>query len=331
MNRETREARPFRIPEPAEGVFDAAVLRFGGKTCEADSRLLWEASESYAQQPVVLEWCPETGFDGFRGKLRQAAAELEGVWGKPAPLALMVTVTSRYLSLMDRVFEHRLDRLDSLERILDLGSGERRPAGLRTGSRGGRVDAYLLLDERAPKKVLSPWRKGTWLPRVRFTIATEYAKDLFRPRPLTAAGRKELGLTPEAVRHVRFHESTWEQNDPEPPELYLDSDLYDEFANRPKAPISRSMQTELAGFFLRAVLTDACGNRGEWEDREWGELRDSLLGRVVRTIAGKKAPVRRCEDWLNELRYGNLEKTISAAEGAIGMRSVMLEAIRDRA
>lgn len=327
MNRERRLARPFAgISRSLTEAFDGAVLRFGNESVGPDSRLQWDGSEGYADHEIVLQWQATGKFPDFRDELRQGCRESD--LPRDA-LALVVTATSRYLGLVDEIVRHSLDELDELEPNLDLRTAKPDAAAWQTSVQGCRIDAYLLLSRQLPEVPLRPWRKGVWLSKTTFTIATDYAAGLFRPRRLDTAARKRFDLSPQVMRYVRLPDSIWDEYEPDdPPEAYLDADIMDEIAARPRAMPSRIAQVELAQVFLRSVLTEACLNREQWKDREWQEIEKSLLGKVIRAICGRDASAEEYARWMDELSGGKLERVVSESEGATEIRSLLHNAIR---
>ena len=327
MNRERRLARPFAgLSRSLTDALDGAALRFGDRIVPADARLQWEDPDRYGEQDLLLEWRASGTMSDFRADLRRGCSESDL---PPDALALVVTATSRYLGFVDVLVAHSLDDLDELEPTLDLRAERPDAAAWRTSARGCRVDAYLLLSRALPEEPLRPWRKGVWLSRAGFTVATDYAESLFRPRRLDDRARTRFGLSAQVLRYVRLPDNIWDEYEADdPPEAYLDAEIMDEIAARPRALAARLAQVELAQVFLRSVLADACLNREQWKDREWREIEKSLLGKVIRAICGKGASSKDCARWMDELAGGNLEKVVSESEGATEIRSLLHDALR---
>lgn len=322
MNRERRIARPYRdISRSLTDALDSAVLVFGDERVPANSRLQWDDSANYGEQAVILEWRTDDDPQAFLTTLREGCAES----GLPLDgLALVVTATSRYLGFVDILFNRRLDELDQLDPTLDLRAEKDDAAAWETSVRGCRVDAYLLLSRTLQEQPLRPWRKGVWLSKSSFTVATDYTKSLFRPTKLDAIQRKRLDLSAQVLRHVRLPESVWEEYDPEePPEVYLDEEIMALIAAQPKALSSRVAQAELIYVFLRSVLTEAYVKRDEWNGLEWSEIANSLLGKVLRAISRRGASAAERAKLMDDLAAGRLEKLVSECEGATEIRSLL--------
>lgn len=327
MNRERRLARPFAGLSPSlTEALDGTALRFGDRTVPADARLQWEDPDRYGEQDIFLAWCPPGRMSDFRANLRRGCSESSL---PPDSLALVVTATSRYLGFVDVLVVHSLDDLDELEPEMDLRAEKPDAAAWRTSTRGCRVDAYLLLSRALHEEPLRPWRKGVWLSRAGFTVATDYTESLFRPRRLDDRARTRFGLSAQVMRYVRLPDNIWDEYEADdPPEAYLDAEIMDEIAARPRALASRIAQVELVQVFLHSVLADACLNREHWKDREWPEIEKSLLGKVLRAICGKGASAKECAHRMDELAGGHLERVVAESEGATEIRSLLHDALR---
>lgn len=317
MHRETRHVRPFVVPTILEDLFEATVLRFGEETVEAGHILHWDYPDAYASQPVILAWSKDGEFEDFRTALRQGAEEM----GIPQnELALVVTATTRYLGVLDIVAMLPVADLRGTHDTVDLRRLKPNAAGLLSGVRGGRVDVYLLLSRQREQRVLEPWRKGTWLSHTWFTIATDREESLFRPLPLNGEMRTELGLSEGVLRHVVMAGDVWEPYDPDnSPVLYFDANTLNDVAARPRDPVSRLVQAELVCVFLRGVLAQAYADREEWRNMDWGELRDSLLGRVIQAVVGRSRAAAEYEAHLAQLEREGPERLASECESAVGL------------
>lgn len=327
MHDETRTTRPFALPVDIDDLFMQTNLRFGKEKVDAGASVLWEDPDTYGQKPVELTWYSGDLFEDFLDRLRSVAEALAVELGD---LAFAITTTTRYLGIQDVVAVIPLDTLDESGNVVDLRHRKPDAAGLSSGVRGGRIDAYLLLwKQQKQTAALRPWRKGTWLARTHFTIATDHEESLFLPQPLTDTERKEEGLSPGVMRHVKIQGPVWEDYDPDhPPIVYVDADTLSEMEAHPKDPVSRILQAELACVFLRSVLTAAYAQRDEWENGGWETVRGSLLGRVLRAIVGRSRPAREYERELRRLAQGGAERLASEGEAAVEVMSSVRDALR---
>lgn len=324
MHRETRPVRPFVVPAILADLFEATVLRFGEETVEAGHTLQWDYPDAYASQPVILAWSKDGEFEGFRDALIQGAEEMDIPQND---LALVVTATTRYLGVLDIVAILPVADLHGTQGTVDLRRLQPNPAGLLSGVRGGRVDVYLLLLRQRKRKALEPWRKGTWLSHTRFTIATDREESLFRPLPLDRDVRAELGLSEGVLRHVVVGGNVWEPYDPDnSPVLYFDADTLSDVAARPRDPVSRIIQAELVCVFLRGVFAQAYADRDEWRNMDWGDLRESLLGRAVQAVVGRSKTAAQYQAHLAQLDQEGPEHLSSECESAVGLMGPIQQA-----
>lgn len=326
MHRERRTARPFELPPSVGDLLKGVSLRFGDHTIEADGSLQWDDPDTFALQPVEIQWHPEETFDDFMTELSGVARYLDLDIGD---LALVVTATTRYLGMLDIVETIPLNTFGIHRNTVDLRRSRPDAAGLLSGVRGGRIDAYLLLLTEQERTTLRPWRKGTWLAQAHFIIATDHDERLFRPVPLTGAVRHDLDLSAGVMRHVEISGPVWESYDPDaPPTVYLDAAILAEVAARPKEPVSRLLQAELACLFIRSVLAAAYAERREWRHRSWSDLQDSLLGRVVRAIVGPSQTVA-YDAHLQGLADDGIERLASESESAVELMGSVRDGLRN--
>ena len=329
MNRERKTVHPFRgVARSLTKALRNTVLQFGEKEVSAGARIQWDDAGSYRDQDISLKWHVDDDSPAFLAELKQGCLDS----GLPLDsLAIVVTATSRYLGFVDLVFRCALDESDELEPAIDLRAEKPDAAAWKTHVRGCRVDAYLLLARKLEERPLRPWRKGVWLSRASFTVATDYTESLFRPRKLDDIQRKRFQLSAQALRYVHLPEPVWEEYDPdEPPEVYLDAEIMAQIAAKPKSLPSRLAQAELAYVFLRGVLTDAYMNREQWSGRGWRDITNTLLGKVLRAIAGRDAPATECSRWMDRLAADRgLESVVSECEGVTEIRTLLRDAFRE--
>lgn len=329
MSRETRLVRPYEIAPGLSGVLDEVVLRYGRVPIPAGSTTVWPAHEPFGQQRVLLAWRgDDASFDRFRSGLRSSLAQM----GIPKEsVGLLVTARTAYLQRTETLLHCSLGDLDSLERVADLTS-PRRPIAFRTLlTKSVRVEVHLLLASAVPKdsgRPLRPWRKGTWLAHTRFRLRSEAVVAFFQPIPLTPAKRRELGLGAGVVRFLDLqHCEFLEDHDPDnQPTLYLDHTVLKRLAANPRTPAATCYQTDLAAWLLTGLLAQASSESEMWQDDAWSDLRETLLGRLVAAVIGRRGPQAR-ERLLEDLRRGRLERVAAAAEDSVQLKDAVRKAL----
>jgi len=237
---------------------------------------------------TILEWAPDDfTFQQFRDRMRQKLATA-GI--DPSVVDLIIVAKSSYLKLANIVFSLRVSELESLPRKMEVSPGKRAEA-LSAPFTGFDLEVALVLARGLPKAPLKPFRKGTWLSRIRFGIDTKLSHVIFSPIPLTSEIRKTLQLRPKAMRFVDFdgYDFVESPGDQEVPKFYVDADLLAQLNARRSSAIGRAIQVQLAVDFVTAVIQRA----SELEDKRlnYEDVRSSILGSVVRMLANASAGV----------------------------------------
>ena len=282
MSSETRTVRPFAISRSLANVLSKAVLRFGSDTCEAGGRVTIFDPELHVRKRAELHWTPDDeSFAAFRETLAEGAAA-DGY--ERSALALLVIAATPYLKIANVVHQSSCASLDTMSRVVALTEPDR-PEALCAPHHGATVDIFVLLARALEPRPLRPWRRGTWLARERFTIATEQAQRLFHPKPLDDETRKQLGLPRKTMRYVRMDDvDPLESNDAGALDFYVDRELLDDLSARSRSPVSQAMQLQLAHDVVAAIVHCGGGTRER--------LEGSDVDRSGRLLVGQGAPYR---------------------------------------
>ncbi len=324
MSSETRVIRPFDVAVSLEKVFEGTRLRFGDLECEPGSSIIVEDAAAYAIRKVELVLAEELHFEELKRTLGTGAGD-SGL--SPSLLSLLVTASTSYLKITDVVWQHSLDYLETLPRIVDLAYPHR-PRALQASTSGATVDLYLIRTKGRDPKPLHPWRKGTWLARTGFRIRTHHEISLFRPTRLDDETRSKLGLPAKTMRYVHMgdHVPTEPYENTEPPVFYVDEVLLSELAARGASPASAAMQMQLVLDFVTAVVTASTGQIDG--SHTYRDLEDSLIGRVVRLITGSSARDSTRDAMIRMIRT-DPAMVIAHAEHAIDLGKTMLASIKE--
>ena len=310
MSRESREFRPFVIDDRFVQALDGAVFSFGDRNCVPGGRVLVE-DQSFGFRAPSLSWSPEDGFEDFKKDLDGGAV---GMGLSAAQVCLIVTARSSYLKHSEVVFRSDLTELESLERVATLGTvpdGSRRQV-FRGGTHNVVIDAFIALASDVDKSPLRPSHKGTWLARASFRIECESSASLFKPLPLSNAVRARLKLRPGTVHFVQFEncELTEPMSATERPILWVDEDLLTTLDNHRNSPAGIQLQKQLALDVIGAAIHEYARQTSDTRQPEAEELahadyediRDSLIGRIARLIAGGSNSKSACEQALHMCR-----------------------------
>ena len=323
MSSETRTVRPFAISTSLATVLSQTVLRFGNDTCEAGGRVTIFDPELHARKRAEIRWTPDDeSFEAFRRALADGAAA-NGL--DRSALALLVTVATPYLKITNIVHQASCANLDAIARVVVL-TQPNRPDAFCAPHHGATAEVFLLLARALEPLPLRPWRRGTWLARETFKIATEQSQRLFHPKPLDDETRREFGLPRKTMRYVRMDDADpLEPYDAGALDLYVDRELLDDLSARPRSPVSQAMQLQLAQDVIAAIVHAAAARENDLKGRTWADLGDSLLARVLR-IAAKAGATR--EHLLREVT-GDPAKVIAYAEAALDALARTREAVCD--
>ena len=192
---------------------------------------------------------------------------------------------------------------------------------------------YLFLAQNLPRRVLRPWRKGTWLASVRFRLSSSSSASWYRLQPLKDRDRDELGLPKGAVRYVQLgdHEPLEPYDATDLPTFWVDEDLLASLAARSQSKASCSIQTQLVHDFVWAVISSpAVVQSDDLDTLAWADLKESSLGRISRVAAGKGATPARKDEMIQLIR-SDPAKFMALVEDTIGLRKSALEAVGEDA
>lgn len=328
MSRESRTIRPFAAGEEFARFFEQSILHFGKNSCLPEGTEVVEIPpHEFLVRSIALSLSPDdASFDQLRDDLREAS----NAGGLPLDaLALLVVGRSSFLSTTEVVARFPLGDLSGVPRVIDLVSGGR--AGVfRRPFEGFIVEAFLYLDRPLEPRPLRPHLRGTWLAKARYEIATKHGRPVFSISPLTEEVRARLRLPAKTVKYIDFgdHDLLEPIRISEPPIYYVDEEVLAQLTARKAAPASRTFQAQLALDFVAAVVWRASTRDSELEGLTFDDVKDSLLGHVVRLAVGSGSGAAERERMLDMVRTSP-ERVIAYAEDAIGVSENLAKALQD--
>lgn len=329
MSTWSRTIRPFVGIGGLQDVMSQSLLHFGTEPCPADGNLHVDVSpHEFLLRPVILDWTTDDeSFTTFRLDLVAGANEAE----IPLEDIELVTVASTpFLRVSEIVFRHPLQELDTLPRSVPLIQGPRRPRAFSAPHNGFRVDSFLALARSRQRVPLRPFRKGTWLSRARFVVTTTMAAAILPPAPLTAEVRQRLQLPAKTMRYVEWndHDVLEPQSGQVDPVLYVDENLLAQLNSRRGSTTSRSIQVQLVVDVLSQILQRAAESGDEVRTRTYEDVRDSLVGSVIRIAAGPGATDARRTAVLHDVAQ-DWGRVMAHVEHAIDVLSTYAAAMKD--
>ena len=333
MSSESRVLRPFSIDNRLEEVLNNAAFSYGGLQCPPGGRVLVE-DRSFGLRSPVLEWVPEPSFEDFK---RDLALGATATGLDKSLLCLAVTARSGYLKHCELVYCRRLDDLEGLDRVVRLGDrpgGSRREV-FRAARHGAMIDAYVALHRGVEPAPLRPSRVGAWLAHASFRIQCEIDSELFRPMPLDDKNRTRLDLCSGTSRFLELEGTSLAEPlaSAEVPTLWVDEQLLGELDRMSASAVARHLQAQLALdviggviFEFARVASGAEAMADEYRDATYDVVKDSLIGRMVRFVAGPGATDSQRDQVLRTCR-DNPRIVVAWAEDVVGLRAAALKSL----
>lgn len=293
MALENRDVRPFRDLHVVQTWLEEH-LKLEVRASASNEVVCVDAGSTSRLDPATLATCGHrlVVSEGVSTKEVEASvksfAEELGL-EDPESLQVVVLATSRFLAFTDELVRFPAGRLDNFTAGVDLiHDGSPRPRSLSLPHNGSIVEVVVVLSEELTPKLGWPHRLGTWLARVRFSLANPEEGIGFNPLPLTDEKRKELELGRHVVHFPKVSEF---QPDilmatmlDDYVEYYVDSDLLARLSAHPRHAQSELHQTEMflgAVTFVVMQFQKVVGI----DDLTFADVDETLIGKVVRIVA----------------------------------------------
>jgi len=333
MATETRVLRPFPTPSALGDLFKSTVLKVGDSVLAPSGRATLD-HDAYLHSSVRLHLGGEGGLS--EDDLSEIFDGVEELGVNPDHAEFAVNLYSGFLKISEYVVRHPVSRLGDLASVVDIAVPGARPHALRTPYSGCRIEASILLGRSGEKRPGRPWRKGTWLARSQFFISCDLEFAGFTPRPMDAAQKELLGLPAKATRYVTLPpglDPVREDASPDVLEMWVDSDLLAAISAQPKSTLSMALQRQLFIDAFAAITNVARSDSG-LQDVQWAEIEDTLLGRLIRGLAGRGkkgsegSDAVRFQNLLNLLRSDHA-KFMATVEDHAGITLSLIKALQD--
>lgn len=340
MSREVRTIRPFEVEDALARILDDVVLRFGNEECVAQGRIEVDDPNDYRRRLAEIIWASEDEFNYFKAAIYRGVTNL-GI--DPRDVSLLITASSGYLKITEIIFDHPVSAIERLPIRVDLSNlrpeasstglvniSNPRPKALSTGFHGGVIAAYLLLTKDTERQLLRPWRKGTWLAQAIFRLLSRSQTSLFRLTPLNDEQRTKLRLPKAVARYLDMsdHEPLQNYDNTYPPTFYVDEELLAMLNARPNSKLSRFLQIQLVQDFILGVINSPAVQEEDSTDLDWGDLANTLIGRILNFVAGARASAAQRMDLFEEIKK-DPSRVAARVEAAIGIRKELLDALAE--
>lgn len=280
MNTEEQVVRPYEGLDRISGALDGCHLMFGPHRVDP-AKILRVSDHEFLNLPAAL-WVArdEDSLDAFHTDLYEglAACEVE-----PVDAELVVVVSTPRLKIADVAVRHSLDK-PLLSPHIGL-TPDARPAPFKAPTGGARVDVYVALGRDLDPAPLRAWRKGTWLAHQQLEVRTEAGDVGFVVLPLTEDRRYDFDLPPGSIRHIVIDDPLAPTDDADVIEIYVDEEILGQMTHRPTSAVAELFQRQLFLDAMTAVISTATAS-ASLHGLSWGDVEDTLLGRVLSRIAG---------------------------------------------
>lgn len=281
MSSEHRVVRPYLGVENVQAVLDRVVLEFGDRRLEPGQRATTTTLQ-FLTEPMTLTFAASVEeHEEFVADLRRAVA---GMGLSVAEVELVLVLASPRLKIADVAWRKRLPDLESGKpQVLVASAAERSPA-LQAPFGGCHATLHVVLARSGDPVPLRPSRRGTWLARCSYRVATDLGEIGFTPLVLTDEIRAEHGLGPETLRFVDVDDPLLPGGADDALAVYVDSDILARLAANPSTTGSRFFQRQL---FLDAMSAAIHGSSRlmHQADVSYADGEESFLGRLVRQMS----------------------------------------------
>lgn len=219
-------------------------------------------------------------------------------------LSIVLYGSSPFLRFTDELARWTFNDLNQLHNGYPLSpNGKLRPRSLQLAHNGVVFDLAVVLNRELKPQLGLPHRLGTWLARVRFTLANPAEGIGFTPLPLTAEKRKELRLSKQTATYAR--------KNPYQPDLlsaimlddfveyYVDESLLARMSSNPRHSQSALFQTQI---FLGAVefVVMEFQRLDSLDEIQLPDIGEGLIGKLLRIVSDETSEDLR--QWLDVLK-----------------------------
>lgn len=337
MSRENRDIRPFIDLAELEAMWEEFVtIRVIPKTSGQPDPLICSAWSTQRIEPQTLATSdihihlPSDQVVLPMLKIAEAFAKRLGLKDASA-FSVVLYGTSPFLRFTDELLRCSVSEIENWRGGQSLVGSGKRPRSLLLPHNGTRFDLVVVLNQSLKKATGMPWRLGTWLAHLQFTLANPAEGIGFTPFPLTDELRAEFGISTGTLFYPRVkpNQPDWQRANyfDDFGEFYVDSEILDHLAVAPREQQSATIQTQIFLHALNFLVMEF--QRDDRRDSiSLAEINDGLMGRLLRVVSGESQ--NELEAWLDVLRQ-EPNKFMAAVESATDIRNVMrrgLSAVR---
>ena len=292
MSSETRVVRPFKSADKTQDwinenlsielVSGASVLEKlnPGSTSRIDANSLISCS------PLLT---------GINENLYEAVmADATNIGGlNPENLRLLVVIKSSYLKQVSLISEYSIEEIRGLSNSIPLNDEL-----FRCVHHGWEVSILLVLSKSSIPQPGVAWRRGTWLARADFLVASPTEGLGFTPRALTEEIRAHYELSQKTTRYAQVVDGMSILDGATVDsvlEYYVDETLLQRLSASPTSPFSILEQTRIFLDAASFVVTEACRD-SDFRGKQVEDVKDSVVHKFLILLAGDNKAAQ--QSWL---------------------------------
>ena len=293
MSSETRIVRPFKSADQTHDWINEN-LRIELLSGEAVVQKLTPGTTSRIEAKALSSCTPT--LVGINKELYDVivsdCAEIGGY--EAGNLRLLVVIKSSYLKRVSMIKEF------SVEEILDLPKALQLQDDLFSCvHHGWELSVILLLSEPQQPQAGIAWRRGTWLARADFLVASPTEGLGFTPRALTDEIRAHYELSQKATRFAQVVDGMSILDGATVDsvlEYYVDENLLQRLSSNPTSPFSILEQSRIFLDAASFVVTEACRDN-DFVGKSIEDLKDSVVHKFLVLLAGDNKSAQ--QNWLS--------------------------------
>ena len=282
MSSETRVIRPFRTAEETQDWLNENLvvqLMDGGNILQSmspgsTSRV---SSETLKHCKVAI-----SGWDsGLTSALQTDIKEFLNA--DEEKIKLVIVGKSKFLKRTSLIHEYTIKELSLLPLIILLEDEV-----FSCIHNGWEVSVAVVISSSLSPEPGLAWRRGTWLARVDFAVASPTEGLGFTPRALTDEIRREFSLSLKTTRFAQVVDGLsildGETVD-SVLEYYVDEELMSRLSASPTSPFSILEQARIFVDAASFVVTEACREE-DFRNRSLADVRGSVVHKFLVLLAG---------------------------------------------
>jgi len=278
LRSETREVRPFE-----SGLLQSALsgvkLYVGNRSVDPDGRLVL-STQSYLQDPITLRFGEtRAATNRVRLAIEEGIAESNL---EPSQVDLVLLLTSRRMQLSDVAWRRPASEMNKLGNDVPVERSDTTTRALASPFGGCTGQLLVVLNQQLEPEPRKPWRKGTWLARTIFKVATELGEIGFTPMKLTDEIRDRYRLPANTLRYIRAENVLGADPGADSIELFVDEEFLSALAQAPYTPGARTFQKQLFLDAMRAVLHQASADLRCSPGLALEDIEDSIVWKLLR-------------------------------------------------